>query len=275
MNRVGIVLGRLTPGVGFPRDNWAREFEIAGAAGYSCIEWLDDAVGADINPLNTPTGQARIRETAASSGVAVPSVCTEWFTNHPFVRASAAEQSERLARLRGLMARCAGAGIGRIVLPCVEQGCITTSYDEMLMAEVLRAVLADAKRLRVALHLESDLEPARFAAFLDRVGDEALKVTYDIGGGAAHGYRPEDELAAYGNRIGSVHVSDCVAFGTPVPLGEGIADLRGAFEGLARLGFAGDFILKTEPPGPGGADETLRWARHNLAMVNQFRSVRA
>ena len=135
MNRVGIVLGRLTPGVGFPRDTWPEEFQIASRVGYSCIEWLDDAVGADINPLNTPAGQARIREQGAASGLAVPSVCAEWFVANPFVRVPAAEQAMRLSRLRELMGRCAGAGIGRIVLPCLGQGCITTNYDEMLMAD--------------------------------------------------------------------------------------------------------------------------------------------
>lgn len=275
MKRVGIVLGRLTPGVGFPRETWAEEFTLAARAGFDCLEWLDDATGAEVNPLNTPAGRARIRELAASSGLAVPSVCAEWFTANPFVRASAADQASRLARLRELMVRCVGAGIGRIVLPCVEQAGITTTYDEMLMAELLRAVLADSRKHGVEIHLESDLDPARLASFLERVGDEALKITYDIGVSAAHGYRPADEFAAYGGRIGSVHVSDCVAFGTPVPLGEGLADLRAVFDGLAGLGFTGDLIVQTEPPAPGSTGQTLEWAGKNLAIVNRYRAVRA
>ena len=42
-----------------------------------------------------------------------------------------------------------------------------------------------------------------------------IKVNYDSGNSASLGYDPTDEFAAYGERVGSVHIKDRVAAEAP------------------------------------------------------------
>ena len=76
------------------------------------------------------------------------------------------------------------------------------------------------------------------------------------------GYRPDNELATYGDRVFSVHVKDRLLGGTTVPLGTGDADLPGAFRALGRAGYVGDFILQTARADDGRHGEMLCRYRH-------------
>src|SRR5437764_14979625 len=76
--------GRLSPPVGgqiqaFPLDSWADEFPTAGRLGLDAVEWIYDAPEAEQNPLSTADGRARIRDLAQRHGVAVKSVCADYF----------------------------------------------------------------------------------------------------------------------------------------------------------------------------------------------------
>jgi L-ribulose-5-phosphate 3-epimerase len=132
------------------------------------------------------------------------------------------------------------------------------------VVEILSAVLPDAQRHGVELHLETALQPDVFAALLARLPDPHLKVNYDAGNSASLGYRPRDEFAAYGGRIGSVHVKDRVRGGGTVPLGTGDADLPAVFDGLHALGYRGDYVLQAARGEP---EDELALARSTLAFV--------
>ena len=91
-----------------------------------------------------------------------------------------------------------------------------------------------------------------------------LKVNYDSGNSASLGYCPCEEFAAYGNRIGSVHIKDRIRGGGTVPLGEGDTDLPAVFDGLHRIGYGGDYILQVARDVP---YSEVAWARSNRAFV--------
>ena len=118
----------------------------------------------------------------------------------------------------------------------------------------------------VELHLETDLEPDRFAALLNRIPHPLVRVNYDSGNSASLGYRPREELEAYEDRIGSVHIKDRLRDSETVPLGEGDADLPEVFAGLRRIGYDGDLILQVARSAPG---DEVAWARANRAFVER------
>jgi L-ribulose-5-phosphate 3-epimerase len=91
-----------------------------------------------------------------------------------------------------------------------------------------------------------------------------LKVTYDAGNSAALGYRPQEEFAAYGARIGSVHIKDRKCGGGTVVLGTGDTDFSAVFSGLKALHYTGDFILQVARGVPG---HEVPLAEHNRAFV--------
>jgi hexulose-6-phosphate isomerase len=251
--RIAIMQGRLGPPVegrfqSFPRDDWAAEFPRAAAARLDAIEWIYDAFGEDVNPLATDDGIAGMRELSEEHGVAVVSSCADYFMDRPFVRAGETERRALVERLRWLIERARLAGIGRLVLPFVDASRIADDDDRHVALAVLRAALPAAARAGVELHLETDLDPAAFAGLLAELPHAHLKVNYDSGNSASLGYAPAAEFAAYGERIGSVHIKDRRLGGGTVPLGSGDADLPAVFAGLRRLRYRGDFVLQAARP---------------------------
>jgi L-ribulose-5-phosphate 3-epimerase len=98
-------------------------------------------------------------------------------------------------------------------------------------------------------------------------------VNYDSGNSASLGYDVAGELAAYGTRIGSIHIKDRIRGGGTVPLGAGDADLPALFSLLAGLQYQGDYVLQVAR----GADGSeVEWARQNRAfLVHQLDRVHA
>lgn len=250
----------------FPRDQWADEFLFAAEAGLDCIEWIYDDFGADVNPIATDDGIGSMRELSDRHGVLVVSLCADVFMDRPLVRASRAELEERVAILTWLIERAQRVGIGRIVLPFVDISRIETDHEFEQVVDTILRVVPGAREAGLELHLETSLGPDRFAALLARFPQDVVKVNYDIGNSASLGYDPREELAAYGARVGSVHIKDRVKGGGTVPLGSGNADLPAVFGGLRTLAYRGDFVLQVARDVPG---DEVRWARQNRELVQQ------
>jgi hexulose-6-phosphate isomerase len=225
-----------------------------------------DTYGLGANPLETDEGIDRILRLSRSSGVAVRSMCADYFMDYAFVRATDAERKERLEYLIRLLGRAQRIGIRRVVLPFVDQSAIYDEADRDAVVETLCRALPAAHKHGIELHLETALSPDDFAALLERVPDSYVKVNYDSGNSSSLGYRPAEELAAYGSRLGSVHIKDRVRGGGTVPLGQGDADFDSLFASLRRLDYAGDFVLQVAR-GAGG--EEVDWARRNLVFLKE------
>src|SRR5580704_9348903 len=130
--RLGIMQGRLVPPEEghfqcFPRDRWREEFVLAEEAGLDSIEWIYDLRGADVNPLVTDSGVAEMKALAARHGVAVVSLCADYFMDRPFATASADEFGSLTTHLQWVLGRCRLAGITRVVLPFVDASKIETA----------------------------------------------------------------------------------------------------------------------------------------------------
>lgn len=272
MSRIGIMQGRLVPPVNekiqfFPREQWAEEFPRAAAAGLECIEWIYDSFGADVNPLSSEAGVARMKTLVAQHGVAVRSLCADYFMDFPLVRATESERAERLDRLECLLNQCRAVGITRVVLPFVDQSAIHTDVEMRSVVESLRRVLPAAMANGVELHLETSLTPEHLRELLIRLPSFWVKVNYDTGNSASLGYDPRAEFAAYGARVGSVHIKDRIRRGGTVRLGTGDVNFPVVFEELHAVGYSGDFILQVARDVPG---DEVNWARRNRAFVLQY-----
>ncbi len=272
MTRIGIMEGRLFPPEAerfqsFPRDHWADEFVQAAKAGLDCIEWIYDAYGADVNPLATDAGIEHMKSLSKQFGVEVVSLCADYFMDKPLVRAAPAELTERLTTLEWLMIRCQKAGMNRVVVPFVDASRIDTDEEFDIVVGMLSGLLPVAGKTGIELHLESSLPPKRFAELLAKLPHPMLKANYDSGNSSSLGYIPREEFAAYGIRVGSVHIKDRLLGGSTVPLGAGDADFPGLSEALKSAGYAGDFILQVARETPGNE---VNWARQNRDFVQKY-----
>ena len=242
----------------FPREHWRTEIAHAGQVPLRGIEWIYDLYGEGANPIETTEGRVELRGRLASAGVSVVSICADYFMDCPLVRASPEERAQRQARLAWLISICPEMGIGRIVLPFVDASKIANAADASVVLQCLLDALPRAEEAGVELHLETDLNPQQFRAFLDNIPHPLVKVNYDSGNSGSLGYRPQDEFAAYGTRIGSFHIKDRVRGGGTVPLGSGSVDFTALRQCLLDIDYQGDFVMQVAR-GPAGSE--IDWLR--------------
>lgn len=249
MADLGIMQGRLVPPEGgrfqsFPRERWRDEFRLARSAGLAFIEWIYDEYGEDCNPLATEDGIAELSDLSSKHHIALRSVCADYFMDCPIVRATESELRKLAGKLDWLLDRCAILGIQRIVLPFVDASAITSAEDLERIVQFMPKRIAAARDRSIELHFETSLAPAAFAEMLNLFESDVVKANYDTGNSASLGFDTREELAAYGRRIGSVHIKDRVLGGSTVPLGTGAANIPLSLRLLHEAGYTGDYVLQ-------------------------------
>lgn len=245
----------------FPRTAWEKEIELAPKVPLRGIEWIYDLYGVGANPLETPEGRTQLKKKLSQSGVKVVSICADYFMDCPLAHPMQETCAQNLAKLNWLISVCPEIGIQRIVLPFVDASKIADRTATDLVLKALHGLLPQAQRAAVELHLETDMSPATFGAFLQEIEHPLVKVNYDSGNSSSLGYKPAEEFAAYGNRIGSFHIKDRVLGGGTVPLGQGDADFASLRDALLDIDYRGDFVLQVAR---GEAGDELSW----LAKMN-------
>jgi hexulose-6-phosphate isomerase len=255
----------------FPRERWRDEFPNAVAAGIDYIEWIVDAYGFHTNPIFTEPGLQEFDALKREHDIATPAICADWFMDFPLLRCSAEQRREREQFLHRLLPIAQRIGADHIVLPFVDISRIETEAEKEIVVEVLAAAAKIAQADGVELHLETDLGPGEFAALLERVPHPYVKANYDSGNSSGLGYIAAEEFAAYGDRIGSIHIKDRrskYAGGiATMPLGKGSADLPGVFACMREIGYHRPVTLQVAR----GADgDEVAWIRGQLAFVHQY-----
>ena len=251
----------------FPRNAWELEIERTPHVPLRGIEWIYDLYGEGANPLETAEGRLQLKGSLAKAGVQVVSICADYFMDCPLVHPDAAICQQRQDRLEWLIGVCPELAIQRIVLPFVDASKIADRAAADAVLRVLHSVLPKAETANVELHLETDMGPAAFRSFLQEVAHPLVKVNYDSGNSSSLGFKPADEFAAYGERIGSFHIKDRVLGGKTVPLGQGDADFASLRAGLLDIGYRGDFVLQVAR-GEAGAE--LPWLARMNALACQW-----
>jgi L-ribulose-5-phosphate 3-epimerase len=248
----------------FPRERWRDEFALAAQAGLNAIEWIFDLYGEEVNPLTSDEGIAEVLALSQRAGIAVRSLCADYFMDKPFLRTSEAEQTQLIEKMEWLLARCKSLGISRIVIPFVDSSRIENREEEAQVISILRRILPAAEINGIELHLETSLGPQEFARLLNECPHPLVRANYDSGNSASLGYRVSEEFAAYGHCIGSVHIKDRKLGGGTVPLGTGNADLPTLFRELSAIHYSGDYVLQIARSEPG---QELPWISKNFSFV--------
>lgn len=253
--RIGVMQGRMVPPEqgrfqSFPAKHWREEFPRAREAGIDCIEWIYEELNEDLNPISTDGGLVELRELTLETGIAVRSICADYFMTRPLIVNGAANPPS-VERLHWLIERAGKLGITYIVLPFVDSSKMQTPADQEAVALLFASMAPVAQAVDIELHLETDLPPDRFATVMRAIGSNMVKVNYDIGNSASLGYDPEEEFDTLASWLGSVHVKDRVRGGGTVPPGTGDADFSTCFRRIRQAGFHRWFILQVARSVPG------------------------
>ena len=279
----GVMQGRLSPPEddrfqSFPRTGWRGEFANAKAAGFSYIEWIHDEFDGwrsdtepGHNPIFTPEGLREFDALKAEHGINTPALCGDWFMEHPLIRCTPGERQHREQHLHAMIPLAARIGARRMVLPFVDNAKMTTEEEKIVVLDILKHALPVAEEHSVELHLEADFNPADFKAFLARLDHPFLKVNWDSGNSSGLGYIASEEYAAYGHRIGSVHIKD--RYRKPEggietrPLGTGSADFDDVFQAIHSIGYDDGVTLQVARGTPG---DEVNFLRGQLEFVKRY-----
>lgn len=240
----------------------------ARAAGISYIEWIYDDYGASANPIATVEGRAEISGLKEQYGIQTPAICGDWLMDYPLIRCSESEYEQRLRVLHEMLHWARAIGASRVVLPFVDASSMRTEEEESLVIRLLERSLPVSEKTGVEMHLEADFGPSRFADFLARLPHPMIKVNYDTGNSSGLGYVAREEFAAYGERIGSIHIKDRLrnpdGSVTTKPLGQGSADFGDVFECIRGIGYSGGFTLQVAR---GESGDEVNWIKQQVAFV--------
>jgi len=284
MHTYGIMQGRLAPPEdgrfqSFPRAAWREEFARARAAGLDYIEWIHDAdgeakdpaTGRIANPIFTPEGLAEFDALKAEHNIATPALCGDWFMDVPLIRCSPAERDRREQHLHDLIPIAKRIGATKMVLPFVDNSKINGEYEKQSVIAILKRALPIAEQHGVELHLEADFGPTEFADFLARIPHPMLKVNWDSGNSSGLGYIATEEFAAYGPRIGSVHIKD--RYRKPEggietrPLGTGSANFDDVFTAIRSIDYQGGVTLQVAR---GADNDEVNFIKTQLDFVKRY-----
>ena len=268
--------GRLSPLVdgriqAFPWANWMSEFPLAEQIDIHLMEWTLDQDRLYENPLLTEAGQAEIRELCQRHGLSIPSLTGDCFMQAPLWKVQADERAALERDFREVAKGCAAVGISMIVVPLVDNGRLENTEQEDTLVAFLETQTEFLASHALKVVFESDFTPVELVRFISRLDPALFGINYDIGNSAALGFKPADEIAAYGARIINVHVKDRVLGGTTVPLGTGNADFETVFAALAKVGFTGNCILQTARAADGDHAGVLsRYRGMTIDWLNRY-----
>ena len=247
MKEIGILQGRLLPRYkkryqAHPVNYWQAEFFIAKELGFSKIEFILDFNDVEKNPLMSKDGVKEIQKMIKQSGVAVKSICADYFMEAPF-HSEHQKQSEKV--LHRLIKNASKLGVVDVVIPCVDQSSLKTKEDVSMFVSSVSKALVLAEKKNINLNFETDLSPKKFKKLLSHFDSNNIKVNYDIGNSASLGYEPKKEFKAYGSKISDLHIKDRVLDGGSVALGTGNADFKTIFKLLKKYNFQGNIIMQS------------------------------
>ncbi len=246
---IGIMQGRLSPSEDgriqcFPRRSWRNEFTRAQKAGLASIEWIYETETEAVSPLVSDRGIEEVQVLARDSGVAVKSVCADYYMSERLVNQEGVSNGSVLAHLGWLLGRVSRLGARYVVLPFVDSSSLRSAREVEGLLVVVKELIPVAERGEVEIHLETDLYPDEFAGLLAAADHALVRANYDTGNSASLGYDPRKELALLRPWLGSVHIKDRLRGGGTVPLGTGAVDFATCFRMFGEIGFEGPFILQ-------------------------------
>ena len=255
-----------------PVGYWQNEFAVAATFGLDCIEFILDFNDAEKNPLLRTGGSDEIRRIVDATGVAVRTVCADYFMEAPLHHPNEAVSAKSRIVLRRLLNTAKDLGISDVVIPCVDQSSLaddSVAMDRFVQCMMPIAHLAET--VGINLSLETDLPPQPFADLLARINSPRVTVNYDIGNSAALGFDPAEEMACYGKQVSDIHIKDRKLGGGSVPLGTGDARFERFFQALEPLNYKGPFIMQAyrDDEGLQMFRTQLDWLRTNYPQVTQ------
>jgi len=268
---LGVMQGRLLPKLqgryqAHPVGYWQDEFPLAAALSLDLIEFILDYKDVQLNPLMSAKGLEEIADVSAKTGVAVRSICADYFMEAPLHSNDSTVAVKSVEVLLWLIENTPAIGVTDIVIPCVDASTLDGPEAVERFCCYMKKPVEYAEKLGINLALETDLTSADFSNLLENLDSRRVTVNYDIGNSASLGYLPQEEFDAYGKYVSDIHIKDRVKGGGSVVLGTGNADFEAFFKALSSINYKGFFIMQAfrDDEGVEILRKQLEWIRPKL-----------
>jgi hexulose-6-phosphate isomerase len=237
---------------------WQQKFQAAREAGYDFLEISVDETTERLARLDWPLAERlRFFRMSREEGVDVPSMCLSAHRKFPFGSADPALRTQAADIMCKAIEFASGTGIRVIQLAGYDVYYEPSTADSRARyLEGMHGALEVAARHQVMLAVEiMDTtfinSISRYLALKERLPSSWFRVYPDLGNLTAWGNDVVDELTRGIDDIVGVHVKDTlpVSPGHPgqfrdVPFGEGTVDFASCFSTLAKLRYAGPFLVE-------------------------------
>jgi hexulose-6-phosphate isomerase len=247
-NQIGIMQGRLSPRIdgkiqAYPARTWQKEFNAARKIGYAAIEWIVEKP-TEINALMSDSGIEEINNIISETGVRIDFICADIFMQQPLVRMTTDIMKENAKNLNIILMNAKKVGAIGVEIPFVDASSIRTDSEKSELISFMQDAFNLAKEVGLRISFETDLAPTSFKEFLECINLDYVHANYDIGNSASLGYKPTEEIDAYGKKILNVHVKDRVLGGSTVPFGSGDSDFNLVFSKLNEINYSGGITMQ-------------------------------
>lgn len=271
MNRIGIMQGRFTDKGGFypqqfPWENWEQEFDTGSANGISCIEWMFNYENYTQNPIWTDSGRKKLLRCKERSGVAVESVCGNFFMEKGLF-GDCLQNEDAFGVLGALLECMSDVGVHNLILPLFEQN---RPLTEKGFWQCIPQILFMADRYQIHVLLENDWDASVNRKLLDTLEAEHLGVCYDVGNAAGAGKDVCEEMLLLHDGIKEFHIKDKPYNGSSVMLGEGAVHFPEVMRIVKDMGIRVPFIFESYY-GESAIEDTsknIRYFKNVLAELN-------
>jgi sugar phosphate isomerase/epimerase len=139
-------------------------------------------------------------------------------------------------------------------------GTLKTEDVNMVVKRVQTAARR-AKDSGVILALENTLSAKQNVEILERIGNQAVKLYYDVGNSTRNGYDVPSEIRFLKDRIACIHFKDGKSY-----LGEGEIKFEPIAAAIKDIGYQGWIVLETSDP----SKNSVADAKRNAAYIRQL-----
>lgn len=133
--------------------------------------------------------------------------------------------------------------------------------DVDVVVQRIKAAAPRAKKAGVVLALENTLSAQQNLTILDRIGEDAVGVYYDVGNLTRQGYDVPAEIRLLKSRIAMFHFKD-----NPHYLGQGTVPFPAVAAAMHDINYNGWIVMETTSP----SKKPVEDARRNLAFIRKL-----
>ncbi len=261
---LGFVQGRLTYFKSdklqiFPKNKWKEEIQAASSLKIDFIEYFTEREGDFKHNPFFDSKKFNFLKTQSKKYLKTNySFCDDYYINHSILK------NKDLSRIDNLFYKLNQANIKIYVLPLLEKSNIKLS-NYLKFVEVLKKISNKAKKNKIYIALECNLEKRSLKKLIKLVCNDHLKIVYDTGNRCLIDTNQNNAIRYLAKYIIHIHIKDKNKKGDNVYLGTGIVNFANVFCALKKINYKRNFVFECLR-----GNHPISTMKYNINFINFF-----